>query len=446
MKIGAVIAEYNPFHNGHAYQLRRIRETYGYDAVIAVMSGDFTQRGTPAVIDKFERARMALEAGADLVIELPVWYACASAEYFATGAVSLLDSLGCVDALFFGSEMPEDGHADDNPSPSLPAVFMRSAEILSEEPARYRSVLSRTLKTGCGYAAARLSALCAALEDADEKTPHASSLTEKKDALPVLLSKPNNTLGIEYCRAILRTKSPIRPYAIRRIGSGYHDRTLSCDSTYASAEAIRSFLLSPAARTACDIRRALAPFVPPSALETLILLHEKKRLTSQNDFSLPLHYQLLLQQSRLEDYADCTPDIANRIRRQLFSFCGNDCEAFIRALSTKAYPCARISRVMTHILLGMTARELHALTESLPYPAHARILGLRRSASGTLLSEIRANTRIPLVAKPSAYRPEGIAAALYEADLAASHIYQSAVTARTGEPVIHERRRSPVIV
>ena len=126
MKIAAVIAEYNPFHNGHAYQLHRIKDHYGYDFVIVVMSGDFTQRGEPAIADKYARTRMALLSGADLVIELPAYYACASAEYFATGAVSLLHGLGCVDALFFGSESED----TDNSSPNPPALLLHAANIL----------------------------------------------------------------------------------------------------------------------------------------------------------------------------------------------------------------------------------------------------------------------------------------------------------------------------
>lgn len=130
MKIAAVIAEYNPFHNGHAYQLRLIKEQYGYDYIIVVMSGDFTQRGEPAIIDKYARTQMALSGGADLVLELPAYYACASAEYFATGAVSLLDGLSCVDALFFGSESED----TDTSCPNPPALLSHAASVLLKEP------------------------------------------------------------------------------------------------------------------------------------------------------------------------------------------------------------------------------------------------------------------------------------------------------------------------
>ncbi|MBD5469468.1 MAG: nucleotidyltransferase family protein [Lachnospiraceae bacterium] len=450
MKIAAVIAEYNPFHNGHAYQLQRIKDHYGYDFVIVAMSGDFTQRGEPAIADKYARAQMALLSGADLVIELPAYYACASAEYFATGAVSLLHGLGCVDALFFGSESED----TDSASPNPPALLLHAASILLEEPDSYRSALSDSLKRGKSYAAARMDALMTALNPTPAIQP-ASHLS-------TVLSLPNNTLGIEYCKAILRMNIPLKPFAIKRIGGGYHD--VDPTDTYASAEAIRTLLLghpdrnadslkkasssAPSAQDILSANNALSALVPSDTAQMLAGLSRDNRLLTQNDFSELLHYQLLLHESELERYADCTPELANRIRSLLPSLLTKTTTDMIETIKTKAYTYTRINRVLTHLLLDMTSDTLSALTDkSAPaFLTHARILGFRKEACGSLLSAVKESARIPLITKPADYHPTGAAKALYEADLLASHIYQSVAAKKSAQAFRHELTRSPLIV
>ena len=198
MKVTGIIAEYNPLHKGHEYQLKEARRLTGADYIVVVMSGCFTQRGTPAVLDKYDRARMALSCGADLVLELPVRFACASAEYFASGAVSVLNATGCVDTLCFGSE------CGDTQALLSAAALLARAEQFPD----YHTRLREAQKAGLSYPAAR----SRALEDFGGGDPS-------------LFSLPNNILGIEYCRALETLKSPIRPLAIRRRGS-YHDTRL----------------------------------------------------------------------------------------------------------------------------------------------------------------------------------------------------------------------------
>lgn len=442
MKIAAVIAEYNPFHNGHAYQLHRIKDHYGYDFVIVVMSGDFTQRGEPAIADKYARTRMALLSGADLVIELPAYYACASAEYFATGAISLIHDLGCVDALFFGSESED----TDSSSPKPPALLLHAANILLEEPDSYRSALSDSLKSGKSYAAARMDAL----------------MTTMQEELSTVLSLPNNTLGIEYCKAILRMNSPMKPFAIKRIGGGYHD--VDPTDTYASAEATRTILLGHPDRNAAPMKKASSPasaeqnalsandalsaLVPHTTAQALAGLSRDNLLLTQNDFSELLHYQLLLHESELERYADCTPELANRIRSLLPSLLTKTTTDMIETIKTKAYTYTRINRVLTHLLLDMTSDTLSALTDkSAPaFLTHARILGFRKEACGSLLSAVKESARIPLITKPADYHPTGIAASLYQSDLLASHIYQNVAAKKSAQAFRHELTRTPLIV
>lgn len=220
MKIIGIIAEYNPFHNGHAYQITTIRERTGADFVIVAMSGDFVQRGAPAILDKYARAQMALSCGADLVLELPALWATASAEHFAMAGVTLFEKMGLVDGICFGAET-------DN-LPLLTAI----ADILADEPEAYRTLLASYLKTGAAFPKARASAL------ADFVAMHEMHLT---DDLHEVLSSPNNILAIEYLKALRRRHSSMTPYLIRREGSGYHDTALA---PTASATGIREALLA----------------------------------------------------------------------------------------------------------------------------------------------------------------------------------------------------------
>ena len=188
MKTVGIIAEYNPFHNGHKYQIEKAKELTGADYCIVVMSGNFVQRGTPAFMDKYLRAKAALTCGADLVIELPVHYAAASAEYFASGAVAILDRLGVIDYLCFGSEC---GNIE---------ILSDIADVLISESDEFKNVLKQRLKEGVAYPKARNDAICAA-------APH---LTEYLD----VLNYPNNILGLEYIKALKKRKSNIAPCTI----------------------------------------------------------------------------------------------------------------------------------------------------------------------------------------------------------------------------------------
>ena len=214
MNIVGIIAEYNPFHYGHAFHLAQARRITGASHVIVVMSGNYVQRGVPAMFDKYTRAQAALHNGADLVLELPPCTATGSAEYFAKGAVRLLAGTGIVTDLCFGSEC---GDA---------AVLERPARILSEEPEAYRTLLKEYLRMGKPYPEARMLALH--LYD---------------PALPAdVLKSPNNLLGIEYLKALYRLDIPLRAHTIPRAGASYHDLQMD-PAAFASAGGIRQAFL-----------------------------------------------------------------------------------------------------------------------------------------------------------------------------------------------------------
>ena len=213
MKIAGIIAEYNPFHTGHAYHIQKTRELTGADYIIVVLSGDFVQRGAPALYSKHLRTRMALLGGADLVFELPSTHACESAEFFAQNAVGLLDGLGCVDVLSFGSES------------GTIEPFLKLGSFLSAETPEYQNLIKKYLKKGESFPKARSLTLQELLSDTDADTG-------------IFLQTPNNILGVEYCKALCRQNSTIRPLTVKREGNAYHDNSLN--GQFPSASAIRA--------------------------------------------------------------------------------------------------------------------------------------------------------------------------------------------------------------
>ena len=213
MNITGIITEYNPFHNGHLYHLSEAKKNTNADAIVCVMSGNFVQRGGPAIIDKWKRTEMALNNGVDLIIELPTYYAVSSAEFFAKGSVSILHHLGVVNNLFFGSEC---GNVD-----KLTAI----SKILVNEDSELKSLIKEHLAKGDTFAKAREKSLIEYLKD---------------EEINKIVTSSNNILGIEYIKSILRLNSNISPSTLKREGSNYNDKKLS--NSFSSATAIRELL------------------------------------------------------------------------------------------------------------------------------------------------------------------------------------------------------------
>ena len=393
MKTVGIIAEYNPFHNGHLYQLKKAKEITGADFAVVVMSGDFTQRGTPAVFDKYTRCRLSLLAGADLCIELPVVYATASAELFAKGAVSLLSALG-VDALCFGSECGEI------------APLREIASLLFAEPPAYKEALNKALKEGLSFPSARAVAVrkCAhsgslpgadasafnnlpsagslsgmdaaasgSLSGADaaafNNLPSAGSLSGVAAAASDVLASPNNILGIEYLKALLaleknRQHAPV-PYTIKREGDGYLSHTLS-EESFCSAMALRKGI----AEGNPDLLR----YVPESIRQEFSDTCQTKSALCADDFSGMLFYKLLSEKDAgYDSYLDVSSDLSDKIRKNLGTFITFSafCE---NSLKSKDITLTRVYRSLLHILLSIKKEDLPAAA---PY---ARILGFREAS------------------------------------------------------------------
>lgn len=425
MKIVGLITEYNPFHNGHLYHLEQALDITGADAAIALMSGNYVQRGAPAIMPKHLRAQVALEAGVPLVLELPVCYATGSAEYFASGAVSLFQRLGCVDAICFGSECGDY------------SLLERIAQVTAEEPEEYRFSLQEALREGMSFPLARQMALKRYFQD---KLPSE------------ILEQPNNILGIEYIKALRRQNSPIKAYTIKRKVSGYHDEHLS--ESYSSASAIRR-LLEAAGKaihleseglfdepTLSEALTRLEGQVPPACIRFLEETHRRRYPVYANDFSLLFKYRLLTESwESLVRYQDVTEDLANRIWNHRNDFITMD--QFCDLLKTRDMTYARLSRCLFHILLGITRGDMLSFHEA-GGCGYARVLGFRQDSTA-LLTHIKEHSRIPLITKLSQGDTlTGPAARMLELDLFAADLYESVITEKYKLPFINEYQQQIV--
>ncbi len=414
MKVVGLIAEYNPFHNGHFYHIQKAREITGADAVLVVMSGNYVQRGTPAIMPKHLRARMALLSGASAVIELPVPYATGSAEYFATGAVSLLNQLGCIHSICFGSEC---GNID---------ILTQTARIIEKEPDEYKKSLHTFLREGLPFPAARQHALNTYL-----------NTYLGADYPAAVLEQPNNILGIEYLKALYQSDSTIKAYTIRRMESGYHDKDLS--EQYSSASAIRSQF-----ENSNFIFSRLEEQLPASSMQILKDTYGVRYPVHANDFSLLLKQKLLLEnKNTLTQYLDVTKDIAHRIIRLLNDY--KSFEQFCGLLKTKDMTYTRISRCLLHILLGITKNDMetYRATGACQY---AHILGFREDST-ELLSLLKKHSRIPLLTKLTQTDTlTDVGTQMLRQDIYASDLYESVVTDKYQTPFINEYKQQVIKV
>ena len=451
MKTLGIIAEYNPFHNGHSYQIQKAREISHSDCVIIAMSGNFVQRGTPALLDKYTRTAMALKNGADFVFEIPSVFATSSAEYFAAAGIGILDALGCVDMVSFGCETPD------------LRLMTCLADILTEEPDAYKMILFSLLKKGLSFPAARKQAVTSYLK---ENTDHFGCIFE--DAA-ILLDSPNNILALEYLKAINRSRSRLRPLPILRKGAGYHDPHLQQE--FCSATAIRSRLLAESFDALHSSNRAKTSFhtMPKSGLTTFSLTTQPQsdlagilscyvpeytaaqllapdtHFLTEQDFSEILYYKLLCEREKgFTEYADCSVELSNRILNILPSFL--DYRGFCERLKSREMTYSRISRVLLHILLQITQADLEAKNTCGPAP-YLRLLGFRRDAA-KLFGEIKMHARRPLITKPS--KADGLltmeALSVFRKDVFSSDLYYGMLARKSGKEQKTELRREMIIL
>ncbi len=378
MNITAVIAEYNPFHKGHAYQLQKVKDA-GADYIVILMSPDFVQRGEPAMVDKYTRTRMALSCGADLVLELPVRFATGSAEYFAGGAMSILNRLGAITHLSFGCETPD--------------LFLLEtvSSILAEEPPSYKDTLAEELKKGATFPEARQKALLkyfSLLPDTETSDLDAGDIA-------ALLSSPNNILAIEYLKAIRSLRSSLQPLPLMRAGSAYHDTVLPADhrNNYPSASALRAHLKDS------DLTSLPEGYIPAPALRSLreALSDGVSFPNVYERYSTLLQYDLWAKSPHLSEYLDLSEDLASRIRSVSFDRVRNT-EELIEVIKTRQLTAARIRRVLLHAFLNIRKEDARLDVLSDPGRGYVRILGFKK-ASAPLLHRLKETSSVPLISK-----------------------------------------------
>ncbi len=358
MKVLGIIAEYNPFHNGHIYHIKRAKEITGADYTVLVMSGNFTQTGNIAVVNKFERAKIVTKYGIDLVLELPTIYATSSAEYFAYGAVNLLNSLGIVDSICFGAEEKE-----------ITNIKAISKIILENENDIYADI-KKELKEGITFAAARQIAISKYL-------PKETDINYAE-----ILSKPNNILGIEYIKALYKLNSNIEPYVLYRDTANHSDTEVDNDKKIASATAIRNLLKSN------EIER-VKEYIPEEMYDKLI----NSNICLNQDFYQILRYKIAtMSKEEIKEINGVTEGLENKIIDA--NIHSKNYEELVSNIKSKRYVETKIRRALVNIILDIKKDTFNkCILGNLTY---AHVLAMNENGK-KIISKISKTSNIPLL-------------------------------------------------
>lgn len=345
-RILGIISEYNPFHNGHLYQLQKSKELVNPDYSVCIMSGNFCERGEPSLIDKWSKAEVAISCGFDMVIELPTVYAISSAENFAEGAIKILDAFGDV-TLSFGSEV---GNL---------SILNEFADIFYNEPKEYLTILNHELDKGISYPKARENAILFYLNDIRRYSN--------------VLSSPNNILAIEYLKAIKKTKSKILPITIKRIGTEYN--SLNVNGRFASATAIRNLI---------ENNKDTKKLVPKGSFDILQNnIKYGKTINSIKRFEKEIIYTLRkMSLEEISNLQDVSEGLENSIKSAANSC--NNLEDLINNIKSKRYTRSRIQRILLYSMLNITKKDIQDSYRVKPY---IRVLGVSNRGK-MLLSQI----------------------------------------------------------
>ena len=407
MKIGGIVAEYNPFHNGHRYQIEKYRKEKEITHLVVAMSGNFVQRGGPAVFDKYARAEMAIKGGADLVIEIPSFFATQTAELYARGAVLSLEALGCLDSLCFGTETGELKR------------LVEAAEVLSGARGNYGENLKKYLAEKIPFPAAR------------EK-----ALIEEIGGEESFLSGSNNILGIEYIKELMRLESFIEPFTVRREGSEHN--STKTDGKFSSATGIRNILLnkrdlvSEMGSIGCEKNSALEAveeiedFVPKSSSEIIErCIDEGFYPVDEKDFFQELCYEIIRSEELLEDFFEVGEGLENLIRKE--GTRAEDFDDLLDAVTSKRYTKSKIRRCLFNILLGVTKEDIKKIKDIKEIP-YIRVLAFNRRGT-EILKEVKNKSDVLIVKSPAKvkksveYKENHVFRKMIDFDIRSSNIY-----------------------
>ena len=387
-KVLGIIAEYNPFHNGHLFHLNESKKLTGSSYTVASMSGNFAQRGNTSIIDKWSKAKSAIECGVDLVVELPVLYSTSSAENFAEGAIKILDSLKVVDYLSFGTET-----ADIN-------LLNNIATVLNEEPKEYKSLLSEELKKGLSYPKARENALMIYLNDIKKYSN--------------VLSSPNNILGIEYIKALKKYNSIIQPIAMPRHESGHND--LNYHGNIASSTAIRNITKN----NGFDILRNLMP--EPSYTNLIKNIKVGHVVPDLSVFEKEIIFNL--RKMSIYDISQL-PDVSEGLEFAIKN-AANSCNSLVELLNiikSKRYTQTRIQRILLYSLLGITKKDIAISKKTQPY---VRVLGFNEKGKYLISEVAKANPKLNIITSVKKFTDKNLnrnLKSMLEKDIWATDVY-----------------------
>ena len=364
-KVLGIIAEYNPFHNGHLYHINESKKAVDADYVVAIISGNFVQRGDTSLVDKWSKAEMAIKNGVDLVIELPLLYSISSAENFAEGGVKMLNSFNIVDYISFGSEL-----CDVN-------TLNEFAEVLFHEPKEFVSVLNHELSKGFSYPKARENALLMYLNDIRKYAN--------------ILSSPNNILAIEYLKALKKYKSSIVPVSINRNKVDYNSTEIV--DGFASATAIRKIAMT---NDVWSLRQAM----PKSSFDIMYdCLRSGKTVSSLAKFEKEIIYNLRkMSISQIANLPDVSEGLEYSIKNAANSC--NTIDELISIVKSKRYTTTRLRRILVYCLLGITKKDMQDSRKVTPY---VRVLGFNERGKELLSGISHANPKLEIVTSVKKY-------------------------------------------
>ncbi len=353
MNIVGIIAEYNPMHNGHIYHIKKAKELTNADYVIVIMSGSFTEQGNIATLDKFTRAKIAVECGADLVLELPTIYATSSAENFAKGAVNILNNLGCVTHIAFGAETQDISKLE-----KIANVKVNYANEIVEKKKEY-------LKDGIPYASAEYLAITDFVNE----------------DLKNVLEEPNNLLGVEYIKALISSNSQIKPVLVHRLTTNHRDDKIVENSVLASSTAIREALTIDTENISLSVPE-----------NTYLAIKKGNYKLNKNLWELLRFSVLKLGKEGLKNIHDVSEGLENKLYDELLN--SSSYTEYIHNVKSKRFTLSRIKRICIYILLGITKDKYTSLSNIY----YARVLKVKENSSN-LLSLISKNSKITYIPK-----------------------------------------------
>ena len=417
MKILGIIAEYNPFHKGHEYQIKKAKEISGADYIIAIMSGNYVQRGAPAIFDKSIRTKMALNAGIDAVFEIPALFSTASANDFAGYGISLLKILGA-DFISFGAE-------NDNYK-----LLDTVAKVLTDK--EQELAVKKHIEAGLNYAKARHNAIIEELKGNKE------NINEIKK----LLASPNNILAIEYLKSIRINNVAIKPVIISRSGSGYHEKEIE-ENKFSSATAIRRLVSESNFDIFNDSIKSAIP-------DKNINLFKNSKSIFDDDFLFTVQRSILDKLSKGEDlsaYCDVSKELANTVEKNIFELENKSYSDFMLKLKSKNFTYTRISRAIFHLLLNHKKNMLGDIKSEKNMAAYPLLLGFKKEAS-ELLSELKKRSELPIVSKMSNAKDilSPVSLKIFENNIYSDFIYNSIYFEKYGEKLCNPYRRNVVMV